>query len=209
MSSSPESSLAPTSKPARFRVYLWVALKNVLGWVLILLALTAGPLVPGPGGIPLFLIGFTLISFPGKRKISARVLRGRPLQLRSRTLQLVIVGLSVAVAAITLGLLEGPRELLPPAMREGRGLIISYVFLVVLNGLMLVGAVLVLNLLLRLMPAIRRRIRPWLRRHHVRLLPPRYRRRRAHEHGAGPIRLKGEIMTYIRKRHRPRSGAGF
>ena len=44
----------------------------------ILLSFVAGPLVPGPGGIPLFLIGFTLISFPGKRRLTARVLRGTP-----------------------------------------------------------------------------------------------------------------------------------
>jgi len=31
-----------------------------------------GPLVPGPGGLPLFLIGFGLITFPGKRRITAR-----------------------------------------------------------------------------------------------------------------------------------------
>jgi hypothetical protein len=42
----------------------------------------AGPLVPGPGGIPLFLIGFALISFPGKRRLTARVLRGKPVRFQ-------------------------------------------------------------------------------------------------------------------------------
>ena len=58
----------------------WLILKNVIGWVLILLSFAAGPLVPGPGGIPLFLIGFALISFPGKRRLTARVLRGKPVR---------------------------------------------------------------------------------------------------------------------------------
>src|SRR6476660_8147226 len=80
MTRSQESS--PLSRRQRFlKSWFWFILKNILGWVLILAAFAAGPLVPGPGGIPLFLIGFALITFPGKRRLTARVLRGRPLRI--------------------------------------------------------------------------------------------------------------------------------
>src|SRR4051794_39837583 len=61
----------------------WFTAKNVIGWGLILAAFVLGPLVPGPGGIPLFLVGFAMITFPGKRRLTARVLRGRPLDART------------------------------------------------------------------------------------------------------------------------------
>jgi len=51
-----------------------------------------------------------------------------------------------------------------------------------------------LNVLLRLMARSRRKFRPWLRRHHIRLLPPRWRVRHRHEAGGGPFRLKDEIL---------------
>jgi hypothetical protein len=57
-----------------------------------------------------------------------------------------------------------------------------------------------LNLLLRLVAVARHKFRPWLRRHHIRLLPPRWRRRHAHEPGRGPLRLKDEILKFVRHR---------
>ena len=77
--------------------YTWLVLKNVIGWTLIVASFVAGPLVPGPGGIPLFLIGFALVSFPGKRRLTARVLRGR--QVRFRHGPFVLVSLAVATSA--------------------------------------------------------------------------------------------------------------
>ncbi len=77
----------PSPPPARlgvrwaFEDYFWFIIKNVAGWILIIAAWPVGLLVPGPGGIPLFLIGFAMITLPGKRKLTARVLRGRPLRL--------------------------------------------------------------------------------------------------------------------------------
>jgi hypothetical protein len=53
---------------------LWLILKNVIGWVLILLSLVVGP-IPGPGGMVLFLVGFGMIWFPAKRHLVARLLR--------------------------------------------------------------------------------------------------------------------------------------
>src|SRR4051812_9497580 len=63
---------------------VWLVIKNLLGWILILASWPIGLLVPGPAGLPLFLLGFALISLPGKRRLTARVLRGRPFAVRSR-----------------------------------------------------------------------------------------------------------------------------
>src|ERR1041385_5155246 len=54
--------------------YSWIIVRNVIGWLFMLLALPIGVVVPGPLGFPLFLIGFGLVTFPGKRKLTARVL---------------------------------------------------------------------------------------------------------------------------------------
>jgi hypothetical protein len=78
----------------------WLVLKNIIGWVLILAALVAGPLVPGPGGIPLFLIGFALISSPGKRRLTARVLRGKPVRFRHTPFALICTGIALALPAL-------------------------------------------------------------------------------------------------------------
>src|SRR5688500_3801499 len=85
----------------------WLVLKNVLGWPLILASFVAGPLVPGPGGIPLFLIGFALVSFPGKRRLTARVLRGTPVPCRGRTFALISLSVAVVVPAIALAVARG------------------------------------------------------------------------------------------------------
>src|SRR5688500_8539021 len=86
---------ATMSKPSLFAQYFWFVLKNVIGWVLILAAFVAGPFVPGPGGIPLFLIGFALITFPGKRRLTAGILHGKPVPPNSR-------GFRWTVAAVAL-----------------------------------------------------------------------------------------------------------
>lgn len=177
--------------------YSWLIFKNVIGWTLILVSFVAGPFVPGPGGIPLFLIGFALVTFPGKRRLTARVLRGRRIRLHSRPLMVVIAVLSVAVPALALWFWGTRLHIQGPLTVVG-----AYLLGVVLTGLLSYGAVLLLNLLLRAMPPIRRRVRPWLRNHRIHLLPPRRRRRLPHEHGTGPFRLKDEILLFL-KRPRP------
>jgi hypothetical protein len=97
----PGQSHARPSRRQRFLAgYTWLVLKNVLGWVLILASFVAGPLVPGPGGIPLFLIGFALISFPGKRRLTARVLRGRPVRFARGPFVLVSLAVALVVPAV-------------------------------------------------------------------------------------------------------------
>jgi hypothetical protein len=182
-------------------------LKNLIGWVLIVAAFVVGPLVPGPGGIPLFLVGFALVSFPGKRRLTARVLRGRPVRFRPAPLVLICTG--VALIAPTLVLLvvrHRPRWLAParpgalghgPVAAAATYLIVGAVVWVVLR--LTPHA---LNVLLRMTARARRKFRPWLRHHHIRLLPPRWRRRHPHEPGRGPFRLKDEILGFSRKGRR-------
>jgi hypothetical protein len=73
----PPRHVPPVSRPGGFsRGYAWLILRNVLGWVLIV----DGALIPGPVGLPVFMIAFALISFPGKRRPTARALRGKAVQ---------------------------------------------------------------------------------------------------------------------------------
>ena len=95
--------LPPLTRGQRFlATRTWLVLKNLIGWVLIVAAFVAGPLVPGPGGLPLFLIGFALISFPGKRRLTARVLRGRPVQFRPALFALICAGTALIAPALVL-----------------------------------------------------------------------------------------------------------
>src|SRR5438045_4693964 len=71
-------------RPPRLFRYLWIILKNVIGWILILCSGAVGLVSPGPFGVPLFFIGFALITFPGKRGLTARVLKGKPIPHGSR-----------------------------------------------------------------------------------------------------------------------------
>jgi hypothetical protein len=190
----PESS--PLSRRQRFvKSWFWVILKNVLGWALILAAFVAGPLVPGPAGIPLFLIGFTLISFPGKRRLTARFLRGRPLQIPSGPFVVISLGVALALSVLVLWLAR--RRYTWVRTEQSRGwwaVVINYLIVVAIIWLLVRGTPRAINILLRLAERSRRRFRPWLRRHRVRLLPPRWRVRHAHEPGLGRFRLKDEIL---------------
>ena len=44
-----------------FAGYAWLIVKNLIGWAFIFASPFVGFTLPGPGGIPLFLIGFALI----------------------------------------------------------------------------------------------------------------------------------------------------
>src|SRR3989442_4519453 len=81
---SPQPVQAPPPRPRLIYYYSWLILKNVIGWALILASGPVGLTLPGPGGLPLFLIGFAMITFPGKRALTSRVMRGRPWPTNSR-----------------------------------------------------------------------------------------------------------------------------
>src|SRR5687767_9383678 len=95
----------PYRRPSLVANWFWFILKNVVGWILILGAMALGPLVPGPGGLPLFLIGFGLITFPGKRRITARVLSGAPIDAASPGYRRGVAGAAIFAPALTLAYL--------------------------------------------------------------------------------------------------------
>lgn len=198
-----------TRRDRFFASYLWLILKNAIGWVLIISSLVLGPLVPGPGGIPLFLVGFALVSFPGKRRLTARVLRGRPVRFRRFPFAMACAGVATALPALVLLIARHrPRWLarrLADALERGP-MAVAALYLIIAAFAWVLARLTphALNLLLRTMARARRQFRPWLRRHRVRLLPPRWRRRRRHEPGTGPFRLKDEILKWTKKLPRRR-----
>src|SRR5687767_1110733 len=106
MEQSPEQ-LLEDSRPDAFdraRIFLqdyaWFIVRNVIGWVLILCSPILGAVVPGPGGLPVFLIGFALVTFPGKRKLTARVLRGRRLHIEDNWYLYIAAFISIVIPGV-------------------------------------------------------------------------------------------------------------
>src|SRR5689334_19895485 len=85
-----------------FADYAWFIARNILGWILILAAPPLGAILPGPFGLPIFLIGFALVTFPGKRRLTARVLRGRRLAIEHSAYALVAAFVSIVIPAVIL-----------------------------------------------------------------------------------------------------------
>ena len=194
----------PYRRPSVFANWFWFILKNVVGWILILTAMVMGPLVPGPGGLPVFFIGFGLITFPGKRRITARMLSGAPIDPDSRAYRRGVALVSVLLPAVVLIYLAYER-LLP--YREAPKAPWVYGGVYVVTALLMWGfgwhSGALVNWLLRLVPRIRRKIRPWLRRNGIDLLPPRRRRRPIGP--GGPItRDPDEEILAIHERHQHR-----
>ncbi len=190
--------------------YAYFLIKNIIGWALIGGALIAGPLVPGPGGLPMFLIGFALITFPGKRRLTARVLRGIPVRREGRAYRMTVALVSILVPAGIVSYFVGkwfPIEdpgINPIHWSENRlkaALIVGYFVSVAAIWIFLIRGVDAVNMGLRLIARARRRIRPWLRKHGLDLLPPR-RRRRLLQHGA--VDEPDEEILEIHQRHRRR-----
>jgi len=151
--------------------------KNLLGWALIVASFIVGPVIPGPGGIPLFIVGFALITFPGKRKATARVLRGKPVSRRSRWYRVSVIGIALLLPAAALAYAQIQWRIWDWGTNElAAGTFACYLAAAALLVFGLWNARLV-NWLLRRVPAIRRQVRPWMHRHGIDLLPPRRRRR--------------------------------
>ena len=191
-------------RPSVFANWFWFILKNVIGWILILTAMVMGPLVPGPGGLPVFFIGFGLITFPGKRRITARVLSGAPIDPQSRAYQRGVALIGVLLPAAVLIYLAYER-LLPYRDRPKAPWVYGAIYVVTALSLWAWGgrSGRMVNWILRLVPRIRRKIRPWLRRRGIDLLPPRRRRRPVAP--GGPItRDPDEEILAIHERHQHR-----
>ncbi|MGA3065598.1 MAG: hypothetical protein ABSF29_01995 [Tepidisphaeraceae bacterium] len=172
-----------------FALYFWIILKNVLGWIFILIAVPVGGLFPGPLGLPMFLFGFALITLPGKRRLTSRVLRGMPIPIDSapvRTWRTLAALIFPPLLPPILIWLESRRPRLVVEVEHLRGIGMAAVYLMTVAATW-IGSYWVLrlvNVVLRFVPRIRRRIRPWLRRHGVNLLPPRTKPRRTRATGA-------------------------
>src|SRR5215207_5330994 len=154
--------------------YAWAIVRNVIGWILILLSPVLGALVPGPGGLPLFLIGFALVTFPGKRRLTARVMRGRRMQLGSAYFTAITSFVSILVTGIIIWVLVAKYSWtietysLKPGSISGVCVLAAAVTWLVTRLSLRVA-----DWILRNMPRARRFIRPWLRKKGFYLLPPR------------------------------------
>jgi hypothetical protein len=194
------------------RTYAWFILRNVLGWTLMLGAVMLGPL-PGPGGIPLFLIGFALITFPGKRRFVARLLRGRAFAVTSRyrwISLLVVVLIAALIVSVAVTRKHAEQWLLAHHLGPMLGCAIAFSILCLL--LLAVRHVLpsIANIVVRGLPKARMKVRPAMHRMGIRLLPPRW------HHGDGKSRhdLKArlrhyeeEILAFGRKRGKQEPGS--
>lgn len=163
--------------------YFWFILKNVIGWLCILGSPILGVLLPGPGGIPLFLIGFALVTLPGKRRLTSRFMRGGQLPIDSPLFTGMVTFFSVLVTAALMILAWQHFEWLVekiPLKQWGMGdvaqvVAISALALPVTMVVTLLG-LRVLNVVLGWVPRMRRFIRPALRKWGIHLLPTRRRR---------------------------------
>ncbi len=188
--------------------YTWVIFKNVIGWLLILMSGPVGLAVPGPGGLPLFLIGFAMISFPGKRKLTARVIRGKPIPADSASYKwgsLAVALIAPLGVVIYIYVYRKDPWLAPilsflAAERLNWVYTAGYVVLTAALWLLLWPGRWILNKALSLVPKIRRKVRPWLRRNGVDLLPARRRRRRMTADGPFDNTPDHEILA-IHERH--------
>ncbi len=189
------------------RGYFWVIFKNVVGWLAIAASPILGVLLPGPGGIPLFIIGFALVTFPGKRRLTTHVFRGRQLPIDSPLFTGLITFFSVLV---TVGLMWAIFERfewivakMPLLGRYAGGNVTKLlgIAVIALPATMIVtwvGLKILNYVLLRWVPPIRRFLRRTLRKYGVKLLPTRRRRI-----GGGGVELvKDEIIGLDESRAR-------
>jgi hypothetical protein len=191
----------PDVRPTVLSTWAWFLAKNAIGWLLIVSSFVLGPLVPGPGGIPLFLIGFGLITFPGKRKLVARMFRGKPIPRGSFAYLVAIVALSLVLPAATMVFLIKRGWITNHYDHESRvRLTWIYAGSFVVMTLLGLWALPLVNRALAKMSVMRRKVRPWLRRKGIDLLPARRRRRMPLQHGHRVRQADPEIME-IHERH--------
>jgi hypothetical protein len=190
------------------RSYFLFIFKNVIGWVFIIGALPLGVMLPGPGGIPLFLIGFALVTFPGKRRLTSRVMRGRPFDLQAHIFTFATAVVSVLITLLLLWMfIDRYERLLEQYNIQFAHLVGICLLALVVTWLVMRLGLQVLNWTLTRMPLIRRRIRPWLRRQGFHLLPPRRKRAEALEGATAVAAVPSEdeiLLIHERHHHRIR-----
>ena len=184
LESSPPRSIL--TRPSYLSVYAYFIGKNILGWVLILSSWALGLVSPIPIGFLFFLIGFGLVWFPGKRKLTARVLSGRPIPTNSTPYRVSLAVLAIILPTLLIIYLVNTFRL-PYRLTAYTELLLALIYIAAAGLTLFFGLPLILisNRLLALVPKFRRRARPWMRRRGVDLLPPRRRKRRIE--AGGPI----------------------
>jgi hypothetical protein len=198
------------SKPSAVATWAWFLLKNLIGWVLIIGAIPLGALIPGPGGIPLFLIGFGLITFPGKRRLTARVLRGRPISRDSKPFQYAVAILAAVLpAAVFAYLIHLDWIALPITRNIGLLVAAAYVLTAAILWWLGLHSYGIINAFLAWVPRMRRKIRPWLRRIGIDLLPPRRKRRKLVLKDGHLVRETDPEIIEIHQRHMTRLRRGW
>lgn len=154
--------------------YAAVVVKNVVGYVLMLAALVLGGFFPIPIGTPMFIIGFAMITLPGKRRLTSGALRGITINLNSRPAHWWRLAGSLLLPPALVWFLAFQRHpILHPSQMTLGHLCALYAMTIVASWLFMLGFLLAVNAVIRFLPRVRRRVRPWLREHGVNLLPPR------------------------------------
>jgi glycosyltransferase 2 family protein len=180
--------------------YFWWIAKNVIGWALILAAWPVGILVPGPGGLPLFLIGFAMVAFPGKRRLTSRFMRGKPFDLEARVFTILVTVISIMVTVgVTWVLVWYYQRLIGEHDDDYTAFVGVAVLALVITYAVMWLLLRGVNLFIRTVPMGRRMIRPWLRRKGVRLLPTR--RKRVHSEDGTVIVESREILEFDQRHH--------
>jgi hypothetical protein len=143
-------------------------------------ALVLGSFFPIPIGTPLFLIGFAMISLPGKRRLTSSALRGIPIRIYTRNAFWWRLAISLLLPPAALWFLAFQRwpVLHPSQMTLAR---LCTVYALAIGGAWVLTWIVLraINVVVRFLPKVRRRVRPWMREHGINLLPPRRKRRRA------------------------------
>ena len=184
-----------------FADYFWFILKNVIGWMLILASPVLGVFVPGPGGLPVFLIGFALVTFPGKRRLTSRVMRGRSMRLEAEIFTIATATVSILVTSGLVWLFNARYEELLDQLNLRPAAVVGIVLVAFLVTWLVMRLMLqVANFILRRIPRIRRFIRPMLRRWGIRLLPSR-RKGALHSSLEAQPQLSEEIIEFDERHH--------
>src|SRR5687767_14788450 len=151
--------------------YAWFIVRNIIGWILILASPVLGAFFPGPGGLPIFLIGFALVTFPGKRKITARFLRGRRFQIEDRAYAMTAAFVSILIPGVALWWIavrwkyeEEMRRIIEMYAPRNWVRVLSVILAVFVIWAVTRISLKMLNGLLALLPRFRRKFRPWMNR---------------------------------------------
>jgi hypothetical protein len=185
-----------------FAGYFWFILKNVIGWLMMLASPVLGIAIPGPGGLPVFIIGFALVTFPGKRKLTARVMRGRGMQLESAFFTAITSFVSVLLTGVIIWVfLARWGWVLDTYSVPAISIVLGCLLAAAVTWLVTRVALRVTDWILRNMPRARRFIRPWMRKKGFHILPPR---RKAGVHTSDAAVASNEEILEIHPRHHTR-----